>query len=242
MSCPHLSTNSISNKSCDLHPFCLIALTFLLLLLSLSPLSVPTSHAAQIQLTWDPSPEPDIAGYRLYYGLASGDYSHVSDVGPLTSCVIAGLQENRVYFFAATAYTTSGLESAFSNELSYAIPRKRADSGGGGGGGGGGGCFIATAVYRSDGAPEVQALRHFRDTYLVRSRVGRAFIRSYYGISPTVANCIRKNETLRIITKCTLTPLVFGARYPNILAFLTLGCTIASLIFIRAFRKAKRDE
>jgi hypothetical protein len=47
-----------------------------------------------------------------------------------------------------------------------------------------GGCFVATAVYGSYDCPEVLVLRRYRDQVLVRSIVGRCFIRTYYAISP----------------------------------------------------------
>ena len=42
-------------------------------------------------------------------------------------------------------------------------------------------CFVATVVYGSQDASQVQALREFRDMCLVRNAVGRALIRAYYG-------------------------------------------------------------
>lgn len=50
-----------------------------------------------------------------------------------------------------------------------------------------GGCYIATAVYGSYEAPQVRTLRQFRDQRLQPTRVGRAFIRTYYQFSPTLA-------------------------------------------------------
>ncbi len=47
-----------------------------------------------------------------------------------------------------------------------------------------GGCYIATAVYGSYDCPEVWTLRRFRDYYLAKTWYGRAFIRTYYIISP----------------------------------------------------------
>lgn len=49
-----------------------------------------------------------------------------------------------------------------------------------------GGCFVATAVYGSYDCPEVWTLRRFRDNTLASTWYGRAFIRTYYAISPTL--------------------------------------------------------
>ncbi len=48
------------------------------------------------------------------------------------------------------------------------------------------GCYIVTAVYGSYDCPEVWTLRRFRDDSLARSVFGRAFIRVYYAVSPTL--------------------------------------------------------
>jgi len=44
----------------------------------------------------------------------------------------------------------------------------------------GGDCFIATAVYGNAHAPEVEALRGFRDNTLMQSPAGPAVVRFYY--------------------------------------------------------------
>ena len=48
-----------------------------------------------------------------------------------------------------------------------------------------GGCYVATAVYGSYDCPEVWVLRRYRDGHLAKSLHGRAFIRTYYAVSPT---------------------------------------------------------
>ena len=48
------------------------------------------------------------------------------------------------------------------------------------------GCYVATAVYGSYDCPEVWTLRRFRDNTLASTWYGRAFIRTYYAISPTL--------------------------------------------------------
>jgi len=51
---------------------------------------------------------------------------------------------------------------------------------------GGGGCYVATAVYGSYDCPEVWTLRRFRDYTLAETWYGRAFIKTYYAVSPTI--------------------------------------------------------
>ena len=49
-----------------------------------------------------------------------------------------------------------------------------------------GGCYVATAVYGSYDCPQVWTLRRYRDYTLATTWYGRAFIRTYYAISPTL--------------------------------------------------------
>ena len=48
------------------------------------------------------------------------------------------------------------------------------------------GCYIATAVYGSYDCPEVWVLRRLRDDILCGSRIGRAFVKGYYRMSPAL--------------------------------------------------------
>lgn len=48
------------------------------------------------------------------------------------------------------------------------------------------GCYVATAVYGSYDCPQVWTLRRYRDYILAETWHGRAFIRTYYAISPTL--------------------------------------------------------
>ena len=49
-----------------------------------------------------------------------------------------------------------------------------------------GACYIATAVYGSYDCPPVWTLRRYRDDTLSATRLGRAFIRTYYAVSPAL--------------------------------------------------------
>jgi hypothetical protein len=72
-----------------------------------------------VTLVWD-GPDPRAAGYRIYYGIASGVYSFAIDVGPATSCAVPpDLVPGTTYFFAVTAYGYFGVESDFSSEIAY---------------------------------------------------------------------------------------------------------------------------
>lgn len=75
--------------------------------------------SAQVTLAWDPNPESDLAGYKIHYGLASGQYNTTIDVGNVIKVTVNDLDYGKQYFFVATAYNTAGLESDPSNEVSY---------------------------------------------------------------------------------------------------------------------------
>jgi hypothetical protein len=99
-----------------------------------------------------------------------------------------------------------------------------------GGGGGGGGCFIATAAYGSSLDPHVVVLRHFRDRYLQTNKPGQYFVHWYYNNSPPIAELIRKNETMRIITRVLLTPVILAIQYFYILLFLFILFSFVSIL------------
>ena len=92
----------------------------LLLLLGLG--SARSALGGQVILAWDPNPEPDVAGYRLYYGFASGVYTANVDAGNAATHTIDGLDDGRTHYFAVTAYDRAGNESGYSNEVSFTPP------------------------------------------------------------------------------------------------------------------------
>jgi hypothetical protein len=80
------------------------------------------ARAEQVTLAWDANTEPDLAGYKIHYGAASGSYSVHMDVHNVTTYTVTGLTAGQTYYFAATAYNASGNESGHSNQVSYAVP------------------------------------------------------------------------------------------------------------------------
>ena len=105
--------------------FILVLSGLLLLLLAILSLLVPAAHAGQVTVAWDPNPEPEVAGYKIYYGTSPGSYTSSLDAGNATSIVISGLRDGATYFFSAVAYDASNNESGFSNEITYAVPAVR---------------------------------------------------------------------------------------------------------------------
>jgi hypothetical protein len=81
-----------------------------------------TLPASSVTLAWDASPSPEVTGYRIYLGVASGNYTNSAMVGNVTIQILSGLAGGVTYFFAITAYDASGLESTFSNEITYTTP------------------------------------------------------------------------------------------------------------------------
>ncbi len=83
--------------------------------------------AASVTLSWDRNQEPDIAGYKVFWGTQSRHYTnsvtiHDTAHQPLErTYTIDGLAEGETYFFAVKAFDLAGQESSFSKEISYSF-------------------------------------------------------------------------------------------------------------------------
>jgi hypothetical protein len=75
-----------------------------------------------VTLAWNASTDPTVTGYNIYYGGASGSYTNEICAGNATNATISGLVEGTTYYFAATTYAASGVESPFSSEVSCQVP------------------------------------------------------------------------------------------------------------------------
>ncbi len=105
-------------------------------------------------------------------------------------------------------------------------------------------CLIATAAYGSEIAPQVQALREFRDDFVMKTFAGSSFMEVfnafYYSWSPYIAEAEYKNDALRNIVKFAIYPLIYSlelskeasrplSTFPEI-AVLVSGLIASSLI------------
>ncbi|MBI5742107.1 MAG: fibronectin type III domain-containing protein [Nitrospirae bacterium] len=87
----------------------------------------PPLPNGSLTLTWDApttnsdgTPLSDLAGYKIYFGTSSYNYSSAIDAGNVTAYNIENLPSG-TYYFVIVAYDTSGNESTFSNEISTAF-------------------------------------------------------------------------------------------------------------------------
>ena len=71
-----------------------------------------------------------------------------------------------------------------------------------------GGCYVATAVYGSYDCPQVWTLRRYRDCTLAGTWYGRAFIHTYYAISPILVKWFGEADWFKNMWKPKLDRMV----------------------------------
>ena len=222
-------------------------------------------HNQAVVLTWQPV--AGASGYRIHYGVDSTAENRV-DAGNVSTFSVTGLTNGTVYRFAvgtltrATYYvavtaadsTPQKHESVFSEERSVqagdpdeaplsneitARPEATAayptlpDEGG---------CFIATAAYGADWSAEVQALRDFRDRYLLPHAAGRWLVARYYDFSPSVAEYIREHPSTKPLVRSLLMPAVIAVLFllgSSAAAKLGLVALIAAFVAVTLRRRRR---
>jgi hypothetical protein len=142
------------------------------LLVDLSPgapegLTVVSVGSGRVILRWDPNPDLDLRGYRVYRRAESEPTLTPLTAIPIDSTTYEdteGLANETPYLYRVTAVDIGDRESPLSNRA-LGVPTA--------GEGSVGLCFIATAAYGAPWHPHVQSLRAFRDAHLRPSRLGR---------------------------------------------------------------------
>ena len=74
----HILLSPLSKKNAF---FGLVVTGLLILLFIILSMLVPAAHAADVTVAWDPNPEPDVAGYKIYYGNQSGQLHRIRECG-----------------------------------------------------------------------------------------------------------------------------------------------------------------
>jgi hypothetical protein len=78
--------------------------------------------AGEVTLAWDPTADPNVAGYRLYYGHQKGTYEGDVDVGMDTTITLTDLEEGKAYYFVLVAYDLDGEQGEVSEEVMHNGP------------------------------------------------------------------------------------------------------------------------
>lgn len=95
-----------------------------------STTSPPTSGASSsVTFSWVPptensngSPLTNLAGYKIHYGTASQDYTHVVALNnPSLNRYVLDSLPSGTYYFAITAYNSAGVESNLSGEIATTL-------------------------------------------------------------------------------------------------------------------------
>lgn len=95
-----------------------------------SMLTASVSQARDVSLQWDPSADTSVTGYKIYYNADSASIPFKGtgavqgaspyDAKKVTTSALTGLDPTRAYYFAITAYNSTGTESLYSNIVSVA--------------------------------------------------------------------------------------------------------------------------
>jgi len=144
-----------------------------------------------------------VSAHEILLNLESAYVRHIPDrIAPLTALrmlIMSYVSTN--YKFFNNSYA-DGLRARLSGEIrkqnpSYMAPEPQK-----------GGCYVATCVYGSYNCPQVWTLRRFRDDTLAATWYGRAFIRCYYAVSPTLVRLFGKTKWFRAMWKQPLDRMV----------------------------------
>lgn len=90
-----------------------------------------------------------------------------------------------------------------------------------------GGCLVATAAFGSEMTPQVQSLRETRDSVLMSTAAGTAFMGAfndiYYTFSPQIADIQIQNPEIRSLVRTLITPLISSL---SIMSYAEIGSEI----------------
>ena len=83
---------------------------------------LPAEATISLNVMWNATPDTNVAGYKVYYGTVSRQYTNAIVAGNATNCSISGVEPGNTYYIAATSYNAAGWESDYSPEISFTVP------------------------------------------------------------------------------------------------------------------------
>ncbi|MFQ5629051.1 MAG: dockerin type I domain-containing protein [bacterium] len=95
-----------------------------------SPAQMDTLYSEKVTVTWDPNEEADLAGYNIYYGKKSRQYSDIIQVGKVAETKL-NIDKGSIYYLAISAFDTANNTSNMSDEIVFYIFDEASDTSGG---------------------------------------------------------------------------------------------------------------
>jgi hypothetical protein len=141
--------------------------------------SVPEGTVVEAFLDGVKNAETAVTAQSAYELLVPGEYG---DEGKIVSFAVAGVQASQT-----AAWVSGEIDYNFDLTISSLPDGSWFPFD----------CFVATAVYGTDTAEEINTLREFRDVILLPGGLGAEFVSLYYEISPPVAEVISQHDLLR---------------------------------------------
>ena len=155
----------------------------------------------EISLSWSGTDEiGEIDNYSIFVSENGGTFSPLFAETKETTGTFIGSKGKAYGFFCVAKDSAGNVEDQ--ELVAEAAVRIKDDR-----------CFIATAVYESPLASDVQILRNFRDQYLLTNQLGQKFVQQYYKHSPALAQHIRDSEALKFLVRAALVPVVATAKF-----------------------------
>lgn len=103
----------------------------------------------------------------------------------------------------------------------------------------GGVCFIATAAYGTPMAQEIDTLRAVRDTYLLDTVLGTAFVDTYYRLSPPIADKVAAHPALASAVRMLLSPFILLGKVIMLAPMVLLSTLLVMASLFVARRRTK---
>lgn len=142
-----------------------------------------------------------------------GGYNHYDSHGRPTGHSTPGFLGSYNHYDShgrKTGHSDPGLFGGYTHRDANGRPAGHSDSGlfGGYHHSDSEGCYVATCVYGSYDCPQVWTLRRFRDHSLAQTAMGRAFIHTYYAISPTIVKWFGQTAWFQKLWRSVLDKMV----------------------------------